>query len=400
MTKRLCALLMTAAISGCSGRPAEAPREAEQREQPNPKSLHGHDDEPGHAMLPTRVRLAAQVIRDAQIKTAEVKREALAATIDLPGEVSFDPDKTASVSALVSGRIEAVSFSEGQHVKKGDVLATIRVLDLGKVRAAFTATSAKAAAARSNADRLEALADKRLAAAQEVLAARADADALEADARAAEQELRALGTDSLGTNAASELRVRAPISADVVFRNAVVGQTVTAEHVLATLTDLRELWFLGRVFEKSLASIQRGAPVEIHLNAYPQEAFSGSVDYLSTQVDPAARTVTARIRIHNRGDLLRVGLFGVARVATGVAADALLPTIVVPRNAVTEIGDKPVVFVRQPDGDFDMHEIVLGQGALGKIQVLNGLREGEQVVVDGVFTLKSAVLKSTFGEAE
>jgi cobalt-zinc-cadmium efflux system membrane fusion protein len=396
----MCALLMTAAISGCSDRPAETPHEAEQREQPNPKPLHGHDDEPGHATLPTRVRLAAQVISDAQIKTAEVKREALAATIDLPGEVSFDPDKTASVSALVSGRIESVSFSEGQHVKKGDVLATIRVLDLGKVRAAFTATSAKAAAARSNADRLQVLADKRLAAAQEVLAARADADALEADARAAEQELRALGTDSLGANAASELRVRAPISADVVFRNAVVGQTVTAEHVLATLTDLRKLWFLGRVFEKSLASIQRGAPVEIHLNAYPQEAFSGSVDYLSTQVDPAARTVTARIRISNRGDLLRVGLFGVARVATDVAEDALHPTIVVPRNAVTEIGDKPVVFVRQADGDFDMHEVVLGQGALGKVQVLNGLREGERVVVDGVFTLKSVVLKSTFGEAE
>jgi cobalt-zinc-cadmium efflux system membrane fusion protein len=391
---------MAAAISGCSDRPTETPRQAEPREPQNPKPLHGHADEPGHATLPTRVRLAAQVISDARIKTAEVKREALAATIDLPGEVSFDPDKTASVSALVSGRIESVRFSEGQHVKKGDVLASIRVLDLGKARAAFTATSAKAAAARSNADRLQVLADKRLAAAQEVLAARADADALEADARAAEQALHALGTDSLGANAASELLVRAPISADVVFRNAVVGQTVTAEHVLATLTDLRELWFLGRVFEKSLASIQRGAPVEIHLNAYPQEAFSGSVDYLSTQVDPAARTVTARIRIHNRGELLRVGLFGVARVATGVAADALLPTIVVPRNAVTEIGDKPVVFVRQPDGDFDMHDIVLGQGALGKVQVLNGLREGEQVVIDGVFTLKSAVLKSTFGEAE
>ncbi len=76
------------------------------------------------------------------------------------------------------------------------------------------------------------------------------------------------------------------------------------------------------------------------------------------------------------------------------------PVLVVPRSAVTEIGRKSVVFVKQPDGDFDLLDVVLGEGALGKVEVVNGLREGEQAVVEGVFTLKSAVLKSTFGEEE
>lgn len=360
-------------------------------------SSAAHADEAEHKELPTRVRLDPAAVTDAKIRTAPVVREVLASTIDLPGEVSSDPDKTAKVSALVAGRIDAVSFKEGQAVKKGDVLVVIKVPELGKAKAAFAATTAKAAAARTNADRLQALAEKRLAANQEVLSAKAEAEALEAEAKAAEQQLAALGTGAAGSG--SQLALRAPVSGVAVTRDAVVGQPVAADQTLATIADLSDVWFLGRVFEKNLAEVRVGAPAEVQLNAYPNEHFTGSVEYLSKQIDPTARTVVARIKLTNRGDLLRLGLFGVARVHTA-NEPMKAPVLVVPRSAVTEIGRKPVVFVRQPDGDFDLHEVVLGEGALGKVEVVNGLREGEQAVVEGVFTLKSAVLKSTFGEDE
>lgn len=70
----------------------------------------------------------------------------------------------------------------------------------------------------------------------------------------------------------------------------------------------------------------------------------------------------------------------------------------VPRSAVMEINRKPVVFVRQSDGDFELHEVLLGQSNVGKVQVLSGLRDGESVVVEGAFTLKSAVLRGTLAE--
>jgi cobalt-zinc-cadmium efflux system membrane fusion protein len=182
----------------------------------------------------------------------------------------------------------------------------------------------------------------------------------------------------------------------------VIGQTVDPEHVIATIADMRELWFLGRVFEKNLEQIRVGARVEVQLNAYPDEKFAGVLEYLGKQVDPSARTVTARIRISNRDELLRIGLFGVARVDVGEHHDQAggQPALVVPRSAVTQIGDQTVVFVQQPDGDFDVHAVVLGDGALGKVQVLSGLRDGERIVTHGAFTLKSAVLKSTFREEE
>jgi cobalt-zinc-cadmium efflux system membrane fusion protein len=383
-------------LVGCS--PDAQGGKSKPAEPPRATAAARHEDEREHVSLATRVRLPPEVIADAKIRTAKVVRERLAATIDLPGEVASDPDKTARVSALISGRIESVSFKEGQAVKRGDLLAAIKVPELGKAKAALTATAAKAASARANAARLQALLKQRLAASQEVLAAKAEADALQAEAQAAQEQLSALGTSS-GVGPASLLALRAPVSGVVVARDAVVGQPVAADQIIATIADLKAVWFLGRVFEKNLSQVHPGALVEVQLNAYPKERFAGVVEYLSKQIDPTARTVTARITLQNRADLLRLGLFGVAAVSTGDSTTKPL-SLVVARGAVTDLGGKLVVFVRQPDGDFDVHEVVLGEGALGKVEVVSGLREGEEVVVDGVFTLKSAVLRSTLAGEE
>jgi cobalt-zinc-cadmium efflux system membrane fusion protein len=399
--KRLRALLVLATLCaggiGCQRSSGEKKSEHSSEKKAPPSAEHR--DEPEHAALPRRVRLDPRVIADAKIRTAPVVAESLAPTIDLPGEIASDPDKTARVSALVAGRLESVSFKEGQEVKKGDVLAVIKVPELGKTKAAYAATAAKAVSARSNADRLQALSTQRLAGSQEVLAAGAEAAALEAEARAAEEQLRALGMGTSGGVSGSQLALRAPVPGVIVARDALVGQPVTADQTIATIADLKEVWFLARVFEKNLGQTHIGAPADVQLNAYPKERFQGVVEYLGKQIDPAARTVTARIRLTNRGDLLRIGLFGVAHV--GTAEDTKkAPVLVVPRDAVTDVGGKPVVFVQQPDGDFDVHDLVLGESALGKVQVVSGLRAGEPVVVDGVFTLKSAVLKRTFGEEQ
>jgi cobalt-zinc-cadmium efflux system membrane fusion protein len=383
---------------GCSRNPQ--PEQDKAHDEPtqaaSSKASEDHADEGEHEDLPTRVRLDPEVVKAAQIETTPVVREVLASTLDLPGEITSDPDKTAKVSALLPGRIESVHFKEGETVQKGAVLILLQVPELGKAKAAYTSTLAKASAARTNADRLRALADKRLAANQEVLTATAEAESLEAEARAAGEQLSALGTGLPGREG-STLALRAPKSGLVVSRDAVVGQPVAAEQTLATIADLSEVWFLGSVFEKNLAQVRLGAPAEIALNAYPEARFSGSVEYLSRQIDPVARTVTARIRLANRDDLLRLGLFGVAHVTTSEPSKREA-ALVVPRSAVTEIAQKQVVFVQQSDGDFDLHQIALGGSGLGKVEVISGLREGEQVVRSGVFTLKSAVLKSTFGE--
>ena len=103
------------------------------------------------------------------------------------------------------------------------------------------------------------------------------------------------------------------------MRDAVVGQSVGPEHPIATIVELGQVWFLGRVFENDRARVTAGALAEVQLHAYPEERFNGPVELVGRQIDPVARTVTARTRLQNRGDLLRLGLFGSARIASDTA---------------------------------------------------------------------------------
>jgi cobalt-zinc-cadmium efflux system membrane fusion protein len=386
------ALLLLAAA--CRREPTSSDHHAEgATTSPSAASADSHEH---HDALPRKLVVAEQVLKDAKLVLAPAKREALSETLSLPGEIAADPDQVARIASPAAGRIEEVRVKEGANVKKGDVLVVVRVPELGKVRSAFTATEGRAAAARANAERLAALLEKRLASEQEALNAKTEAETLAVEARSLKDQLGAFGAGAAGT---FSVALRAPISGTVIGRDAVVGQPVTPEQTLGTVAALDDVWFLGRVFEKDLGRLRVGAPAEIRLNAYAGERFAGPVEYVGQQVDPSARTLTARVRLRNRDGLLRLGLFGTAQVALP-PSDAERPRLVIPRSAVTELGGKSVVFVREPDGSFALHDVTLGQEAPGKIEVLEGLREGESVVSEGAFSLKSLVLKGSFAEEE
>jgi cobalt-zinc-cadmium efflux system membrane fusion protein len=384
-------LLVLLALSiACDRNGSEAPAPTG-----TPPAAADHRDEPEHEELPRRVRLSDLVISQAKLRTEPASKELLAITVTLPGEIAVDPDKNARVASPVAGQLSRVAFQEGSRVKRGELLASLRMPDLARLRAEQTSAHAKAGSARTNAARLEELAAKGLAARQEALDARSQAEALGAEERAATEQLRLLGS---GPNGSTELPLRAPISGVIISRSAVLGQPVRAEDVIADIADLSEVWFLGRVFEKDLERVRTGAAAEVELNAFPRRHFSGAIEYVGRQIDPVARTVTARVRLSNPDGALRLGLFGTAHVSSG--SEQSEPVLVTARSAVTEISGKSVVFVRQPDGDFELHEVSLGESSLGRVRVLSGLREGEAVVVDGVFTLKSSVLRGSLAEEE
>lgn len=393
MNRRVLLAFAILALAGC--RRGEEPTNHEAR-TPRAASSGKEQDEGHHEALPHRVTVSKQVVKDAGIKVVRVEKHALLEALTLPGELAADPDRLARISSPAAGRIEKVRFREGQAVKKGDPLVVLRVPEIAKVRASQLATEAKAKAARANADRLRSLLGERLAAEQAVVDAEAEADALELEAKSSADQLGALGA---GASGAFAITLRAPISGTVVARDAVVGQPLSAEQTLGTVADLDEVWFLARVFEKDLGQLKVGAGAEVHLNAYPDEHFAGTVEYIGQQIDAVARTVTARVRLKNRDGLLRLGLFGTSQISIGTA-EKTEPKLVVDRNSVTDIGGKDIVFVREREGEYELHELTLGREALGKVEVLAGLREGEEVVSDGVFTLKSMVLKGSFAEED
>jgi membrane fusion protein, heavy metal efflux system len=279
-------------------------------------------------------------------------------------------------------------------------VAVLTSPEVARARALLASASARAKASRLNARRLESLAAKSLAAGQEVATAQAEAAALEADETAARQTLAAFGPAALDAQGAgARLTIRSPLSGVVLTRDGIPGQTVDSEHAIALVGNLERAYFLGRLFEKDLAQVKVGAAAEVRLNAYPGELFEGKVETIGHQIDAAARTVTARILVTNHDDLLKVGLFGNARVVSG-PTNAGRERLIVPLTAVTRVADREVVFVRLPGGEFEVHPVTVGATAGGRAEILSGLAKGEDVVVRGTFTLKSAVLKGTFGEEE
>ena len=391
---RRAVLLLGSLFTGCargrsdgSGNPAGGPAP--------------HQDEPErHEELPTKVRLPADVVRAAGIRTERAAQDSLPAIVDLTGEIAADPDRSARLAARVPGRIVEVRAKEGDRVKAGQLIAILESPDLARARASLASAEARAGAARLNASRLRSLEAKSLAAGQEVAAATAEATALDAEVAAARQTLAAFGQtvdDARGGTA--RVTIKTPLSGFILSRDAVQGQAVDAEHVIAVVGDLERAYFLGRLFEKDLARVKVGAHAEVRLNAYPREVFEAEIETIGRQIDPAARTVTARIVVRNHADLVKVGLFGTARVVIGPAAPAE-KHVVVPLSAVTHVANRDVVFVRQPDGDFELHPVTQGRTASGRVEILSGLRAGEDVVVAGAFTLKSTILKGTFGGEE
>ncbi|HXI56413.1 MAG TPA: efflux RND transporter periplasmic adaptor subunit [Polyangia bacterium] len=385
------------AAASCSREPGAAAPPAGSTSAPP------HQDETeDHEALPTKVRLPPNVVRSAGIKMAAATSDSLPATVDLTGEIAADPDRSARLAARVPGRIVDVRVKEGGRVTAGQTVAVLESPELARARATLASAGARARSARLNADRLKSLEAKSLASGQEASAAQAEAAALDAEVAAARQTLGALGQGADEAQGGSaRVTIRSPLTGFVLSRDAVQGQTVDAAHVIAVVGDLENVYFLGRLFEKDLGRVTVGAGTEVRLNAYPNEVFQGKIETIGRQLDAAARTVTARIIVRNHGDLVKVGLFGTARVVVaGGEGEGSTKHVVVPLSAVTRIANRDVVFVRQPDGDFQLHPVTVGRTAAGRVEILSGLRVGEQVVVDGTFTLKSAILKGTFGEED
>ena len=351
-----------------------------------------HADE--HDAVPRTVTLSDAVIQQAGITTAPAEKRRIAPTVRLPGEIVAHPDREASVAARMGGVIDAVRVRPGDAVKRGAVLVTVRAPNLQSLRASSAALRAKAASAKANAERLEALVASRMASRQEAVAARANADALAAEARAAKERLRALGVHR--ARGAVTFDVHAPMDGVVLERMVVAGTPVTAESIVATMVSAEEVWFLGHVFERDLGRLELGSPARVRLNAYPDEMFSGTVEYVAHKVDPGARTVSARIPLRNPDGRLRLGLYGTAHVVA--AAESPDPVLSIPNSAVTRLLGKTVAFVRREDGSFEVHDILTGATDHEHTEVVHGLNEGEQVVIEGAFTVKSALLRDVFAE--
>jgi Cu(I)/Ag(I) efflux system membrane fusion protein len=198
--------------------------------------------------------------------------------------------------------------------------------------------------------------------------------------------------------AQSRFTLTAPISGVVAELGVREGAMVQPGMALFRIVDLSSVWVEANVPEMQAADIREGAPAQVRTNAYPGQTFSGRVGAILPQVDPATRTLRARLDVKNPGTMLKPGMF--VSVTLGPAR-APQQVLLVPQEAVIATGRRNIVIVAADNNRFAPVEVTLGRPFGADVELKSGVAEGQRVVTSGQFLIDSeASLKSALSRLE
>ncbi len=348
---------------------------------------------------PDRVRLGREALESLKLVFARVEERELAPALEVAAELVPDPDRRADVGSRTAARVVGFQVKLGDRVERGTPLVVLESTEVGKARAELHAARARAEVARQAADRERALGEVQATSRREVLEAEATARTTAADLAAVRTTLAALGAAEDGGGDPARLVLRSPIAGTVVARGAHVGRSVEPSATLVEIVDLERLWLEAQVYEREMRFVAPGQPVQVEARALPGEVFRAKVDRIGDVLDEKTRAVQVRVSLPNPGHRLKPGMFATARIV-GTRAREPRRMVTVPWAAIQEIDGHPAVFVRVRADAFEPRRVHTGERAGDLVEILNGLRIGEEVVAEGSFVLKGELLKSTLGEAE
>ncbi|MDD5210589.1 MAG: efflux RND transporter periplasmic adaptor subunit [Elusimicrobiales bacterium] len=194
--------------------------------------------------------------------------------------------------------------------------------------------------------------------------------------------------------AGASVNATTPHKGIVTAVHASEGDQVNEMTFLFTLTEVDPLWGVLDIPERSLSSVKTGQKVDIKTAAYPGETFKGTVAFVSPEIDNVSRTVKARVAIENPSGQLKFGMFLDATVRTG----AYFQGVAVPAGAVQNGPAGPFVFIKSGKTEFTPRPVEIGREKDGLLEVKNGVRAGESVVIINAYLLKSEMMKSQMGE--
>jgi RND family efflux transporter MFP subunit len=295
------------------------------------------------------------------------------------GELEFNGRRLVHLTARAAGRIESLTAFQGERVVEGQVLAEIYSQEYLALQAEVIQAAERSARFQGTPDAPAALAFLKAARAKLLPLGMAEA---EIDDLVAKKSVRPF------------LAVKAPFSGRIIEQAAVVGDGVEPGAALFRLADLTTLWAGVRIYEKDLAAIRPGVEAVLHTQAFPGEEFRGRLVIIAGVMDEKTRTVEARVEVANPAERLKPGMYVEALIAAGEKRQEL----VVPESALQDVQSETVVFLRTGPGAFELRLVETGDRSEGRVEILRGLVDGDEVVTSGSFLLKSEMLKTAMGD--
>jgi cobalt-zinc-cadmium efflux system membrane fusion protein len=387
----LCILLFQ---EGCGNK---EPPTSEKR----PASVESKEGANQEEKRPDVVTLTPEQLKISNIEAQKVVPGAPTSLLTATAVIELNGDKTSKVSSRVTGRISRLMVSQGDKVKPGQALAFMDTVELGQIWSDYVKTKSRHELAWRNLQREETLFEKKVAPEKDVHKARQELSEAEADLTFLKERFRLLGTDvgavesqkGNGGDGHPLIPVASLMGGVVIEKSVTQGEFVSPEKALFTVADLSTLWVLIDIYEKDLPRVTKDTPVKLSVAAFPDRQFHGKIALLADLVDEKTRTLRARVVVDNKTGALKPGMF--ATVQLELKNGSTGKTISIPEEAVFLDGSERYVFLREGDGKFMKRRVSVGPISGEKIEVKEGLKEGDVVVTKGVFTLKSELKKET-----
>jgi Cu(I)/Ag(I) efflux system membrane fusion protein len=193
-----------------------------------------------------------------------------------------------------------------------------------------------------------------------------------------------------------------PITGVVMEKRAVNGQLVRAGEELYRLADLTSIWVIADVAEQDIGQVHVGAPARINFRAFPSQTFDGRVSFVLHELDARTRTGKVRIEVKNPEHLIKHEMYADVEIDAGAGEPK---RVTVPVSAVIDSGSRQVVIVERGQGLFEPRPVKLGLRSDGLIEIREGLKAGEKVVVTANFLIDAesnlrAALKGFTADAQ
>jgi Cu(I)/Ag(I) efflux system membrane fusion protein len=355
------------------------------------KPAHQEHAEPGPAAHPDHavpaesnhtMTVSPERLQDIGVKFEPAERRPMERTIRTVGRVELDERQIARVTIKLEGWIDRLFVNyTGEQVRQGQMLFTLYSPELLATqeeyllawRAARTLGGSEFPEVASGAKTLLEASRRRLLL----------WDIEESHIRDLERTGEVLKT----------LPIHAPQSGTVINKMALAGLQVKPGDELYTIADLSRLWIIGDIYEYELPLVKAGQPATVTLSYAPDVILQAHIGFIYPTVDPQTRTARVRFEVDNPGERLKPGMY------TNVELKIPLGSrLVVPKDAVLESGERQIIFIHHGGGRLEWRDARIGLRSGDRVEVLEGLKEGEHVVTSANFLIDSeSQLKAAVG---
>ena len=329
------------------------------------------------------------------------------------GSLTVDEEKTDHIGVIFTGVVTQVLANVGDHVEKDQILARLHTHDLHDAIMAYQSALAESERTRRlidyaqrNRERYDSLYQIKFASRQEAeraamdyrnaVADRDKAQAMLQSARTHLADMLEVPDDKISDSDlhAETIPIKSPRSGVVTARYVSPGMALNPGAQTFTVSGLSTLWMMAAVSEENLDGLRIGLPVSVRVRAYPDRTFAGKVVQLGPTLDPATRMLSVRVSLPNPDGRLRPEMYATAEIARGDSRSALF----VPEVSIQNLNGNSVVFIRRPNSKFEAKPVKSGTTINHEVEIVEGLKDGDEVVTDGAFVVKSQFLTRSLAQ--